>query len=90
MKKKSKILILKKEQLIKNKIWRQKFFMNDNLKIERINEQIKQIDEAIANPRLAEGTSSTYSRISGYYRSVSNWNTGKKAEFEARKNYQMT
>jgi hypothetical protein len=39
--------------------------MNNNLKIEKINEQIKQIDEAMANPHLAEGTSSTYSRISG-------------------------
>jgi hypothetical protein len=52
--------------------------MNDNLKVEKINEQIKQIDEAMANPRLAEGTSSTYSRISGYYRSLENWNKGKE------------
>jgi hypothetical protein len=40
-------------------------YMNDSLKVEKINDQIRQIEEAMANPRLAEGTSSTYSRISG-------------------------
>jgi hypothetical protein len=64
--------------------------MNNALKIEKINEQIKEIEEAMANAHLAEGTSSTYSRISGYYRSVSNWNKGKQAEYIERKEYKVT
>jgi len=28
-----------------------------------------------------------YSRVVGYYRPVQNWNTGKKKEFEDRKEY---
>ena len=28
-----------------------------------------------------------YSRITGYYRPVKNWNSGKKSEFKERKNY---
>ena len=28
-----------------------------------------------------------YTRIVGYYRSVDNWNEGKKEEFKKRKNY---
>jgi ribonucleoside-triphosphate reductase len=64
--------------------------MHGNSKLEKINEQIKQINEAMASPHLAEGTSSTYSRISGYYRSVPNWNEGKKAEFNERKEYNLS
>ena len=30
-----------------------------------------------------------YSRITGYYRPVQNWNKGKKAEFKQRKNYKI-
>jgi anaerobic ribonucleoside-triphosphate reductase len=61
--------------------------MNTNLKIEKIDEQIKQIDDAMADPQLAQGSAQIYSRISGYYRAIQNWNTGKRAEFEARKEY---
>ena len=31
-----------------------------------------------------------YSRITGYYRPVQNWNAGKTQEFKQRKNYQMS
>jgi ribonucleoside-triphosphate reductase (formate) len=31
-----------------------------------------------------------YSRIVGYFRPVSNWNKGKKQEFEDRKNYDVS
>jgi len=30
-----------------------------------------------------------YSRVVGYLRPVSNWNPGKKEEFQIRKNYEM-
>jgi anaerobic ribonucleoside-triphosphate reductase len=31
-----------------------------------------------------------YSRVSGYYRPVAQWNKGKQEEFENRKDLQMT
>ena len=31
-----------------------------------------------------------YSRITGYYRPVQNWNTGKAQEFKERKNYDVS
>jgi len=30
-----------------------------------------------------------YSRVTGYFRPVSMWNTGKKQEFKDRKNYEV-
>jgi ribonucleoside-triphosphate reductase len=36
------------------------------------------------------GKAETYSRITGYYRPVSNWNAGKAQEFEDRKTYNMS
>lgn len=34
-------------------------------------------------------TTEVYSRITGYYRPVQNWNDGKRAEFAARKVYDV-
>ena len=31
-----------------------------------------------------------YSRVTGYYRPVSNWNQGKREEFKDRKEYEVT
>ena len=31
----------------------------------------------------------TYSRVVGYFRPVSNWNTGKQQEFQDRKTYKI-
>lgn len=31
-----------------------------------------------------------YSRVCGYFRPVSNWNKGKKAEFEDRKKFDVS
>ena len=36
------------------------------------------------------GKAETYSRITGYYRPVSNWNAGKAQEFEDRRTYNMS
>lgn len=35
------------------------------------------------------GTTEVYSRITGYYRPVQNWNAGKSQEYAERKNYDM-
>jgi anaerobic ribonucleoside-triphosphate reductase len=56
-------------------------------KIEKIEEQIQEIEKKINDPLLCSNTSSTYSRISGYYRPLNNWNEGKKDEYLSRCEY---
>jgi hypothetical protein len=61
--------------------------MNNDIRIEKLNEQIAQIDEAMQNPDLCKGTADTYTRVSGYYRPVKNFNIGKACEYCERKEY---
>ena len=60
-----------------------------NAKIEKISEQIIQIQNKLNDPKLCEGTAECYSRISGYYRPVSAWNAGKTEEFTQRVEYSI-
>lgn len=54
-------------------------------KIEKINEEIAQLKIELEN---VQGTSTeVYARIVGYYRSVKNWNRGKKEEYRFRKDF---
>jgi anaerobic ribonucleoside-triphosphate reductase len=55
--------------------------------VENINNQLQEIENRMNNPDLCKGTADTYSRISGYYRSIANWNNGKKSEFHSRLAY---
>lgn len=55
----------------------------------KISEQIAQIDVAMNDPNLCKGTASTYSRVSGYYRPVQNFNDGKACEYCDRKEYKV-
>jgi hypothetical protein len=50
--------------------------------LQEINEEIGHLEEKLANVKGT--TTEVYSRIVGYYRSVSNWNVGKRAEFDER------
>jgi anaerobic ribonucleoside-triphosphate reductase len=61
--------------------------MNDDLKVQKLDEQINAIQVRMADPHLCEGTASVSSRISGYYRPTHNWNRGKSAEFIQRSEY---
>jgi hypothetical protein len=57
---------------------------------EKLNEmdyKIGNIDHLTLNEGGCKGTSHTYSRISGYYRNIENWNKGKQAEFNERLAY---
>jgi anaerobic ribonucleoside-triphosphate reductase len=56
-------------------------------RIEKIEEQITQIKQKLSDSHLCEGSASTYSRITGYYRPVNAWNTGKKQEMTQRLEY---
>jgi anaerobic ribonucleoside-triphosphate reductase len=70
--------------------------MTKENQLRHINEQIGNIGDKMKNiERLkpeeggCKDTSSTYSRISGYYRNIGNWNFGKKQEFEERLEYNL-
>jgi anaerobic ribonucleoside-triphosphate reductase len=61
--------------------------MEDELK--RIEEEISQIDAKLRSPKLCEGTLDVQTRISGYYRSLANWNSGKAQEYAERAEYNI-
>jgi ribonucleoside-triphosphate reductase len=63
--------------------------MENDKQIARINEQIEQIEGKIKDPNLCDGSASTYSRITGYYRPINAWNNGKKEEYRQRLEYQL-
>ena len=57
-------------------------------------QEIKAIDRKISNLKdqleQVRGTNTeVYTRIVGYYRSVKNWNNGKRAEFNFRNQYKV-
>ena len=53
--------------------------------IEEINLEIKAVKKELENVHGTE--TEVYARIVGYYRSVKNWNKGKKEEYFIRKNF---
>jgi len=59
-------------------------------KIEKIDNQIKEIQDKLNNPHLCEGTAEVYTRVSGYYRPVENFNDGKQEEFVQRLEYNLS
>ena len=64
--------------------------MEQSKQIEKINEQIEQIEARIKDPHLCEGTASTYTRITGYHRPVENFNDGKQQEMIERLEYKIS
>jgi anaerobic ribonucleoside-triphosphate reductase len=58
-------------------------------KTEKIDQQINQIKEKINDPKLCDGTAATWTRITGYYRSVEYFNDGKQQEFMQRLEYSI-
>jgi len=61
--------------------------MDNSKQIEKLNEQIEQIESRIKDPKLCEGTADVYQRITGYHRPISNWNNGKQQEMTERLEY---
>jgi len=60
-----------------------------NNKVVKISEQIFDIEQKIADPKLCKGTASVYTRVSGYYRPVNAFNDGKQQETRERQCYLM-
>ncbi|MGP1437499.1 MAG: anaerobic ribonucleoside-triphosphate reductase [Treponema sp.] len=50
--------------------------------LEQVNADIEQVKSELANVKGSE--TEVYARIVGYYRSVRNWNKGKREEFGHR------
>jgi anaerobic ribonucleoside-triphosphate reductase len=57
--------------------------------INDIDSQIEEIRTKIKDPKLCDGTASTFTRVTGYYRSVEYFNDGKQAEFMQRLEYKL-
>jgi hypothetical protein len=55
--------------------------------IRLIDEQIRDLESRMLDPAFCEGTASACSRISGYYRPVECWNSGKRSEYSERTPY---
>ena len=60
---------------------------NTDLACKTIDERIAELEKAKND--LPEQETEVYSRIVGYYRSVSRWNTGKQQEFNERTEYEL-
>ncbi len=56
-------------------------------KLHEINEEIKNLESKLG--RVKGRATEVYSRIVGYYRSVGNWNEGKRAEFGERRTFDV-
>jgi ribonucleoside-triphosphate reductase len=56
--------------------------------IEEINKDLQEAREELA--AVQGGPAEVYSRIVGYYRSVRNWNKGKKEEYHERKLFEIS
>jgi hypothetical protein len=70
--------------------------MTSESMIARIDEQITEIERRMNDPKLADGTATTWSRVSGYFRSpapknstenTGTWNVGKTEEYKLRTEY---
>ncbi len=55
--------------------------------LEQIEQELQEARDALAH--LEGRTTEVYSRIVGYYRSVRNWNKGKREEYEERKLFRI-
>jgi anaerobic ribonucleoside-triphosphate reductase len=55
--------------------------------LERIDEEIIELNEKMCNPDLAAGTAHTMTRVSGYVRAIDNFNVGKIQEYRERLEY---
>jgi ribonucleoside-triphosphate reductase len=49
--------------------------------------QINEVEKSLQEPEKLGSETEVYSRISGYYRSIKNWNPGKRSEERERVAY---
>ena len=63
--------------------------MSREEKIKKLDEEINQVTVKLNDPNLCKGTLDVQTRVSGYFRSISNWNTGKQQEYSERTEYKI-
>jgi len=68
-------------------IWPLPFFALIFMNLKQIEQEIAKIENKLNDPDLCRGTASTYTRITGYFRSIENFNLGKKQEYIERLEY---
>lgn len=54
---------------------------------ELLQEKINDLEQKLAHPETLGSVCEIQARVTGYYRAVQNWNTGKQLEFKDRKTY---
>lgn len=54
--------------------------------MQKLQERLKEIEQKLKNFKVQE--CEVYSRVTGYYRPVSQFNPGKQEEFSERKTYE--
>ena len=52
------------------------------VRLKEIDAEIKKLEEQLE--KIIGTATEVYTRIVGYYRSIKNWNIGKRAEFDER------
>jgi ribonucleoside-triphosphate reductase len=55
--------------------------------LQEINDEIRLLKEKLSG--VKGRNTEVYSRIVGYYRSINNWNKGKRAEFDVRRTFEV-
>ena len=63
------------------------FFALIFMNLKQIEQEIAKIENKLNDPDLCEGTASTYTRITGYFRAIENFNIGKRQEYIERVEY---
>jgi anaerobic ribonucleoside-triphosphate reductase len=57
--------------------------------IAEIDRQIEELERKISDKNIAKETAHTLTRVSGYYRPVSNFHAGKQQEYRERLEYEL-
>jgi hypothetical protein len=61
--------------------------MTKEEKIKELDKQIKEIEDKLNDPNLAQGSAFSYTRVSGYYRQGKAMNRAKRKEIRERLTY---
>ena len=63
--------------------------MSKEEKLLKLKENLAELENKVNDPKLGEGTATSFARVTGYCRQISNMNLGKQEEVKDRKAYKM-